>query len=311
MKAFEETSISPLSSLSRAHDRPDATRHKFKTVKMTSHNDDISVGESLPRMTSSRREFPAHSPNGDVYEPSIDANLSSAEQLNRSLRTNKRKNAARRNLLGSIYTKHNDVQRSYTFVAGERPQVEIRFPKVYFSDSQPKMERKQLSGGQISPSRSSRRSTDVSSTSAGALIRSSTSPSTNKPVQRSKSHKLSLPEIIMEFNIEANTGQEARRNHVITPTEDDEDEREFAAPYEEFLNRPRNILNNPCRSKYRPVTPGLLESLNKLRMPSKVRTEQWIKSSQSTQKSYCGNNYRPGNLDNANLAFPNWIYTDT
>ena len=125
---------------------------------------------------------------------------------------------------------------------------------------------------------------------------------------KSRSKKVSLPEIIMEFNLEASMAVNSRQDYLLSRADTEEDSRALGDPYEEFLSKPTYAVHNPCRAKYRPVTPGLLESLNKTKMPSKLKTEQWVRSIQNDRKSYCSNTYRIGNLDNSNLATPNWIY---
>lgn len=220
----------------------------------------------------------------------------------------RRKETARRQLLGSIYTKHKTVGRSFSFVAGERPPVQIRFPRVHCKD---KVADDNVNAGRM-PSKPSlpqtkRRHSKISDNATTSGV----SNAKSRPVHRTNSQKLSLPDIIMDFNAEVNLAATDRPRDVLTQdTESENDDRMLGASYEEYF-KPRLSVNSPYKAKHRPVTPGLLESLNKLRLPSKVKTEQWLKSSQSVQKSYCVGSYKVGNLHNSNLAYPNWIYTDS
>ena len=234
---------------------------------------------------------------------------SSAESSDspRVIQNIKRKETARRQLLGSIYTKHKPVGRSFTFVAGERPRVQIRLPRVCYKEKT----EKNISGAQISSKPKLLQNKNRYSKIPDNTTTSAVSDVNGKPVHRTNSQKLSLPDIIMDFNIEASmAANDKTLDTVIQDTESENEERALGAPYEEYL-KPRISLNNPYGAKHRPVTPGLLDSLNKLKLPSKVKTEQWLKSSQNLQKSYCGGSYKIGNLHSSNLAYPNWIYTDT
>lgn len=218
-------------------------------------------------------------------------------QLQRSKSVN-RKDTARKCLLGSINTRFNDVRHSSPGVVGEPMRHDIKFPKV-----------NKISRGNGQKVLQNDRS-NYSQSSSRALSRSDDSQDLPfKNVSKSSNHGLNLPEIIMEFNIEANMAASGDRyEHSRSTSEVFEDERAIGFPYEEFLRRSNYSNYNPCRAKYRPVTPGLLESLNKLKVPSKMRTEQWLKSTQYLQKSHCGHAFKTERLNN---PLPNWIYTDS
>lgn len=223
----------------------------------------------------------------------------------------KRKEAARRSLIDSIYTKHGDLKYSFPCVSYEKINSEIKFPRVNSTE-------RSVRRVDYAVTNSNRRSKNDSSKT------SSPNPSLEIPdesgrsdhlsrnghtgnYRNSSSQNVSLPEIIMEFNIETNYSGVGTR--MVSPaTEMNGDERALGAPYEEYLKRMRYNKFNPCRSRHRPVTPGLLESLSKLRVPSKVKTEQWLKSTQMIQKPFHSHVYKTENLDNTNST--NWIYTD-
>ena len=225
-----------------------------------------------------------------------------------------RKETARRQLLCSIYTKHKMVGRSFSFVAGEKRHVNIRFPRVYSNEQNEKQSKdtttrekdvvKQISPKTTSPHSKRRHSKTAHSTTTSGLDNAK-----SKPVHRTNSQKISLPDIIMDFNIEANMAANEQYNDTLD-SGSERNERIIGASYEKYL-KPKLSLNNPYSAKHRPVTPGLLDSLNKLKLPSKVKTERWLKDSQTVQKSYCAGSYRVGNLHNTNLTYPNWIYTDS
>ena len=226
----------------------------------------------------------------------------------RFVATVKRKETARRQLLGSIYTKHKAVGRSFSFVAGEIPQSQIRLPRVHYKD---KTEKEMLNDQASNKRGALHTNTGYSRLSDNKTTSGVIDADIRKPVHRTNSQKLSLPDIIMDFNMETNTITNDRIHGTNEQDSESEDDvRAIGASYEDYL-KPKLSLNNPYKAKYRPVTPGLLDSLNKLKLPSKVKTEQWLKSSQSVQKSYCFGSYKVGNLHNSNLTYRNWIYTDT
>lgn len=127
-------------------------------------------------------------------------------------------------------------------------------------------------------------------------------------VRNSNNQKISLPGVIMEFNME--TYQLANNSDVCMMSLATGDERALGAPYEDYLKRNKYNSCNPCRSRHRPITPGLLESLNNSKVSSKIKTEQWVKSTLNMRKPLYGHVYKTEHIDNANSVFPNWIYTD-
>lgn len=227
-------------------------------------------------------------------------------QRRRSL---KRKEAARRNLIDSINSRQSDVRLSVPCFSGERIKSEIKFPRLNSKEKPPR-------GYLNRYAKSDNKTLQNTNTPSSYLDITDESGRTDSlsrndsfgNYRKSSSKSINLPGIIMEFNLETSM---ATGNADLRQTTDFyDDERALGAPYEEYLKRANYNQFNPCKSRYRPVTPGLLESLNKLKLPSKVRTEQWVKSTLNSKNSLKGHVYKTENIDNTNLAFPNWIYSD-
>ena len=284
--------------------------HHTPSYDRKSHPDS---SKHLPRVSSSKNTTQdSLDANNDrqIADESLD--LISAKQLQKSLITVKRKDTARRQLMCSMYSKHNSVKRSFSFVAGERP-ADMKFPSVNYHEDETKWtrDRKNKTGNQNG------RNVQVNTSTSHKYLSSGTKNNSNQR-QNGASHsvtnnRISLPDIIMDFNFETNMTQNGQQTVMtsLSDSDDDDFERALGAPYEEYLKKTKLLAYNPCKARHRPITPGLLESLNKLRLPSKTKTEQWLKSVTNTRKSYCNDNYKVGNLVNSNLAIPNWIYTDT
>ncbi|XP_045189144.2 uncharacterized protein LOC123546713 [Mercenaria mercenaria] len=224
----------------------------------------------------------------------------------------KRKETARRNLIDSIHTRHGNAMHCVTCLSSERMKPDVKFPRV--NSRETSVSSTEYSHIRTySESKNSQFRTVISPNSYIEIAdESGRTDSVSRNgiygyTRKSDSQHISLPEIIMEFNLETNMAISNNGFRMTSPSTDlYGDEREIGAPYEAFLNRTKHNKFNPCWSRYRPVTPGLLESLNKMKVPSKVKTEQWVKSSQCTRKSLQGHVYRTENIDNST----NWIYDD-
>ncbi|KAK3593074.1 hypothetical protein CHS0354_038097 [Potamilus streckersoni] len=232
----------------------------------------------------------------------------------------RRKDTARRHLMGTLYTKHSPVRRSFSFVAGERPPVHsIRFPRMTLKDSEERASRKAcvIPRRKISVEKQSsikhRLSNDASEWTSASI---SQTDATNKSFPDSQ--KISLPDIIMDFNLSASM-LAANRDRRIEDIDSDDAKEENDGHIkvenmlisdlsnDEFLRKKRS-RNKLCHGKHRPVTPGLLDSLSKMKLSSKTKTEQWI-STLSQNRMYFYDNYR---LDSPRekMAYPEWIYSD-
>jgi hypothetical protein len=109
----------------------------------------------------------------------------------------------------------------------------------------------------------------------------------------------------MEFNLETNMAIGRDSFGMKSPfslADIYEEDRASGTPYEVNFSQSRFQKLNPCHSRYRPVTPGLLETMNDRKLPSKVKTEQWVTSSQNLHRYHA---YRTEHIDNKN-----WIYDD-
>lgn len=232
--------------------------------------------------------------------------MASVIQRRRSL---KRKETARRNLMDSIYTKQGEVRYVTSCLPLEHLRPDIKFPRL---NSKEMCMRVGTQSKTCSYS-DSKHSHQITTTSPHSYIEildesgyndSITRNSSKKIARKSSSQNISLPEIIMEFNLETSMAVMQSGTRATSPSSSAEcydEERAIGAPYELFLKNNRYNRLNPCQSRYRPVTPGLLESLNKRKLPSKVKTEQWVRSS---QKSLQGHVYKTENIDSTT----NWIY---
>lgn len=296
----------------------DVSKSPDQSIKtLQEENDGKGFGATEKRVLGALNKQPvskafAHKP--DYVEKRIKREHSNSLDSGDSPRLTIRKETARRQLLCSIYTKHKMVGRSFSFVAGEKRPVNIRFPRVYNNEQNDKQSKEAVSKERVVVKQVSTKTTSPQCKRMHSKIAHSTTTSglnnaKSKPVHRTSSQKISLPDIIMDFNIEANTAANDQYNDTLD-SDSERNERIIGASYEKYL-KPKLSLNNPYSAKHRPVTPGLLDSLNKLKLPSKVKTERWLKDSQTVQKSYCAGSYRVGNLHNTNLTYPNWIYTDS
>lgn len=249
--------------------------------------------------------------DNDVYESRTNTGYGSISPQVQSSKSVKRKEAARKSLLGSINTRFHDVRYSSPAQAGEPMRHDIKFPKVNANHRtiHPRSQKQAKSDRRSSNSQNSSKALSIELIDETRSHDHLSKTGLLHGAAKSGSQNVNLPEIIMEFNIETNMAANNDRYEMALSTpEVPEDERALGAPYEDYLRRPKYSVYNPCRAKYRPVTPGLLESLNKMKMPSKVKTEQWLKTTQYLQKAHCGHAYRTEHL---NSSIPNWIYTDT
>ncbi|KAH3785429.1 hypothetical protein DPMN_134007 [Dreissena polymorpha] len=220
----------------------------------------------------------------------------------------KRKEAARKYLMENLHSRFNDVKHSGHIFIGEVSKHETKLPRVISHGTEcPKSishhSRVPSSPGVVSMNAN----VDVDDeTENNDLLQIRNKSSTS--IRKTDSNNLSLPEIIMAFNSEASMAVSESHNFVRSPTDFSEDDRVLGAPYEDYLKVKKYGRYNPCKGKYRPVTPGLLDTLNKQRMPSKVKTEQWLRSTQYLPKAtYCNIEYQT----HVCLDHPNWIYTDS
>jgi len=220
-----------------------------------------------------------------------------------------RKEVARRNLLGAIHTRGTELNSRGITAAIDPYRQDIRLPRVRTSGSVPS--RRGLVGRK---SISNSSGSHPSPNSTLELPDETRCDMTGRSMHRKySSGYINLPEIIMELNFETSQTThtpEIKHRHIKSPTESNEDERLLGAPYEDVLKAPKFSRYNPCRARYRPVTPGLLDSLNKQKLSTRIKTEQWLKSNQAMQKVHFTTQCKSDRSDQANPLYPKWIYTD-
>lgn len=212
---------------------------------------------------------------------------------------------ARKNLLDSIHYRNSETKHNSPCSVGDRHKYEcLKLPRVKCVES-PVM--------QTALSHYTQQTSLLEIADEIKEVDKTSKRTCKSTVRKSSSQNVSLPEIITEFNMESGILATDRLEMITapSPTETFEDKRALGKPYEDYLKQTQLQSHNPYRSHYRPITPGLLESLNKQRVSWKVKTEQWIKSSKSWKNSCSNNTDKLGNFDNTNLTCPKWIYINT
>lgn len=203
-----------------------------------------------------------------------------------------KKDTARKNLLGYLYTRQPVLHRSYSFIAGEKPVNEPGLPKIASFSREKTI---------VDPNKSRSRSYDLthqdlnmSHAKLGKVrefLKSGSSRSNqtigidDRSPQRSRtnSNRLVFPGITEDVNNnekyaddtysdEGSNGRPKKRDEVIT-----------------FV--PSRLLGNELKatpSKYRPITPNMLKKLDRLKLPSRIRTKEWIDMLPSDSRAYIG-----------------------
>lgn len=198
-----------------------------------------------------------------------------------------RRDTARKNLMGHLYSRQPALKRSYSFVAGERPSTETLLPQLHRREK--RSAQSFNSERQIKPVRNSVTlngreqrvyQPDKSSGQRNGLVESSAKKGPEKPTHgnttrgRIGSHQVSLPELINDINMSSRLPSPGDSDG-----EDSNSEREQDVSLE-VVRQMDMKPSNPVQIKavrYRPITPGVIENLNKLKVSSKSRTQQWVK----------------------------------
>ncbi|XP_060064541.1 uncharacterized protein LOC132544904 [Ylistrum balloti] len=196
-----------------------------------------------------------------------------------------RRDTARRNLMGHLYTRQPVLKRSYSFVAGERPSTETLLPQLHRREKHSAIsfnsEKYTKPGRTVYIRNAKQWQADKNVEKRNGVVQSpagknsANHKSLNTNGGRPGSHQISLPELINDIN---------NSSRIHSPGDsDDEDSNSVHGrngPY--HLIRSMDVKPTiPLKSKtvkYRPITPGVIEKLNKLRLSSKLRTEQWVKT---------------------------------
>lgn len=199
-----------------------------------------------------------------------------------------RKCTARKNLMENIYTRQSPVKRSNTFLAGEKIFHDGYFPHLSSSfDEAAKIERN--SKAKIIRTRESSLRRTRSEKSRKSTEHSEATTDKRRPIK-----KISLPEILMDINISAKQQDRQYQKH------------EDGGDILEYLDK--EFEKEKLKSaKYRPLTPGLLQELNRLRLTSKQKAAQWVKSIPTDRKYFYGDNYLLSHPDLND--HPGWIYS--
>lgn len=206
-----------------------------------------------------------------------------------------KKDLARKNLMGYLYARQPTISRSNSFIVGEKP-LEAGLPNVKYKNTPKGFERQRtlLLEQRRPPSLNSRKS------NCEAADRRKSASSI-----RPDSNKLSLPEIMRDIYSSA--------AKLDSPEEIDED---FQSSEGNSLDIAENVipLAIPKYHKavkvfppnHRPITPGLIEKLNKMKLPPKKLTEQWLRQMPEEHKRYQENRSRGRPPESPNR----WIYSD-
>lgn len=183
-----------------------------------------------------------------------------------------RRDTARRNLMGHLYTRQPVLKRSYSFVAGERPATETLLPQLNRREKHSAISfNSEKYAKPVRPVRNPKQGERNTVKRNGGVQ----SPSGKKTVTtsgtRPGSHQISLPELINDIN----------RLHSPGDSDGEDSDGGHKIPLDLIRSMDRKPLSGPIKTKavrYRPITPGVIEKLNKLRLSSKIRTEQWVKT---------------------------------
>lgn len=227
------------------------------------------------------------SPSHDEYMSSIPSN----ENLNNrnDIFITSKKDHARKNLMGYLYSRQPTINRSNSFIVGEKP-AEPGLPSVKYKNTPKNFERQRtiLFEQRIPLSYTNDNQPPSRRRSAGS----------NRP----GSNKFSLPEIMRDiYSSAAKLDNHEEEFDEEFPSSDGNSMTENITPLN-FSKKPVKIYP----PNHRPITPGLIEKLNKMKVSSRHRTEQWVKEIPDDPKKTQeyrrkGRHYDPPSR---------WIYTD-
>ena len=216
-----------------------------------------------------------------------------------------RKETARRHLMGYLFTRQPPLKRSYTFIAGERPQTETHLPLLMRSKERDSVPYPRSPNGQTDnhPRHVRIRRTQ----SYRHSINNSNVPADRSPERvslgRTKSEsKVNLPELINDINNSVKLRTDMCNNS--------ECDNSFLGHINEDITPLADfdlLQGRPKATKFRPITPGMIQKLNKVRVSSRSRTEQWIKALPLDHRgTHIGEEYRE-HL-HGQPKDKNWIY---
>lgn len=205
-----------------------------------------------------------------------------------------KKDVARRNLMGYLYSRQPTINRSNSFIVGEKPP-EPGLPCVKYKNTPKNFERqKTLFVEQRRPSSlNSKKSIDP--------VERRTSAGSTRP----NSNKFSLPEIMRDIYSSAAKINNHEDEYEEVPFSEDNNDIDIAENLTslDFPKYHKSIKVYP--PNHRPITPGLIDKLNKMKVNTRNRTEHWVRQIPEEQKRCSNNNNNIRGSDHSR-----WIYTD-
>ena len=224
-----------------------------------------------------------------------------------------RKDTARKNLMGNLFTRQPTICRSNSFVAGEKTSNEtLMFPKLNSFNKErtdgigKQPNRPKVAGENDKILKRQRKRNRSGSGDTAAKVSARGSPS------RPGTQKISLPDLIMD--IQAEVGKECSTGISESGSESDFEHEHNHKDVASFMSKHLTKGGKIFPAKHRPITPGLLDRLAQLKLPSRVRTEQWLRRLPSDPRAVfsteCAQSYQRV-LADAPQEDKTWIYTNT
>lgn len=236
----------------------------------------------------------------------------------------KRRDAARKNLMGTLQGRQPQMSRSYTYVGSEKtlPLAKVHYDsRVVQENNSPKLLKRSrgsftLKNGALQSEFENDKPESVYSSSHD--INGGTTHSHRSPPQKPHTRRVNLPEIIRELNVGAKrtaaaTSPEKYSNlpydyEFDDTTINDDVSNSFQSNFQSTATASLYLL------KHRPITPGLINRLDRLKLPTHTRTEEWVRALPLEKRVQNNENYRIGALNTdrnsrGRKAYP-WVYSD-
>ncbi|KAK3096105.1 hypothetical protein FSP39_023283 [Pinctada imbricata] len=234
-----------------------------------------------------------------------------------------RKDTARKNLMGFLYSRQPTITRSNSFIAGEKPSNDsTTFPRLHSLVSRERTSIEGLIRKQNKNKRTKFAFINVVDNPSSANQVKSKYKSTTDPVNsRPGTQKVSLPDLIMDLNAQVEqkkVEQSVSSDSASDSDYDHHDPKLRDGGQEEhgvvsFLSKHVTNGGKIYPARHRPLTPGLLDRLGKLKLPSRVRTEQWVRRLPADTRLYDDRipSFRSNNSSSTSKDDIKWIYTNT
>ncbi|XP_048745558.1 uncharacterized protein LOC125658359 [Ostrea edulis] len=203
-----------------------------------------------------------------------------------------RKDTARKNLLGYLYTRQPVLHRSYSFIAGEKPINEPGLPKIAsFSREKTNLD---VSKSKTRSNEMTQHEMNVRQAKAGKVREFLKSGSTRSVTSvrkddaspqrsRTNSNKMTLPDINEDLNNNEKYVDDAYSDNESWDKPRGGDKLLSFVP-SRFVGHEFKVFS----SKHRPITPNLLKKLDKLKLPNRTRTQEWVKMLPSDTRAHIG-----------------------